>query len=310
MNNQESGFIVVKNVKHSYQGGKLALDDICLDIGVGLVGLLGANGAGKSTLMRIICTLLEPTSGEVSVGGYDVVNQRQYVRKMLGYLPQEFGAWRLKRVQEVLDILASLSGMKDKRSRKQRIEEMLELVGLTDVANRKVNNLSGGMLRRLGVAQALVHDPKVIIMDEPTIGLDPEERLRFRKLMADLSRDRVILLSTHIVADLGSSCSNLILIDNGKIEFKGSPAELITQAEGKVVELEVAQGSKEELELQETLEVVTRRSYNGKSTFRGVLRSGDIPNGSNTAQNITLEEAYLAYTLNQGREMPDKTHVN
>ena len=188
------GIIVAENLRHVYRGGTVALDDVNLQIGTGLFGLLGSNGAGKSTFMRIICTLLAPTQGRVTVRGLDVVSDRRAVRKLFGYLPQEFGAWRLQRVEEVLNTLALLSGLDDSKARKKRIAEVLASVGLEKVADRMVKQLSGGMMRRLGVAQALVHEPKVLIMDEPTVGLDPEARCRFGQLMTDLARDPVILL--------------------------------------------------------------------------------------------------------------------
>lgn len=309
MQNQDNSFIVIKNVRHRYGSGTLALDDVNIDMGVGLLDLLGSNGAGKSTLMRIICTVLEPGQGQVTVGGYDVVRDRNEVRKLLGYLPQEFGAWRLQRVEEVLDTLAILSGMRERKKRRDRVREVLELVGLGDVGARKVHKLSGGMLRRLGVAQALVHDPKVLIMDEPSVGLDPEERLRFRQLMAELARERVILLSTHIVADLGSSCSDLVLIHSGRVEFRGSPLELIARADGKVIELAMEPGSTPEAELPESFEVVARLAQNGQKVLRGVSRDGDIPADARPADNITLEEAYLAFTVNQGRAVAESELV-
>jgi ABC-2 type transport system ATP-binding protein len=250
------GFIVAENLGHVYRGGTVALDSVDLQIDKGLFGLLGSNGAGKSTFMRIVCTLLVPTQGRVTVGGLDVVAERRKVRTLLGYLPQEFGAWRLQRVEEVLDTLALISGLRDARIRKQRIAEVLESVGLEKVADRKVKQLSGGMVRRLGVAQALVHEPQVLIMDEPTVGLDPEERLRFRQLMSKLGRDRVILLSTHIVADLGSGCSDLALIDRGKLQFRGTPAALITQARNKVCEVSVAESA--EADISALMEIVSR----------------------------------------------------
>ena len=277
--------IVADGVRHVYKGGTVALEEVNLKIGTGLFGLLGSNGAGKSTLMRIICTLLVPTAGKVSVDGLDVVADRRRVRNLFGYLPQEFSAWRLQKVSEVVDTLASLSGLDDAKARKKRVGEVLESVGLTKVAHRKVKQLSGGMVRRLGVAQALVHDPKVLIMDEPTVGLDPEERLRFRQLMAELGRDRVILLSTHIVADLGSGCSDLALLDRGSIEFRGSPAELVARAVGKVVEVSVSETA--EAAVSEQLEVVARRVEGGQIVLRGVLK-GDVPD-TRPVEDITLE---------------------
>ncbi|MHC4910916.1 MAG: ATP-binding cassette domain-containing protein, partial [Planctomycetota bacterium] len=235
--------VSVEGVRHVYKGGTVALDGIDLQFGTGLFGLLGPNGAGKSTLMRIMCTLLVPTAGRASVLSYDVVDDRSAVRSHIGYLPQEFGAWRLHRVQEVLDTLARLAGMNDKSARRQRVEDVLKQVGLQDVADRKVKKLSGGMVRRLGVAQALIHEPDVIIVDEPTVGLDPQERLRFRQLMAELGQNRTIVLSTHIVADLGSSCNDMALIDAGKIVYRGSPAKLVEEARGRVFEVLVTGGA-------------------------------------------------------------------
>ncbi|NQY36282.1 MAG: ATP-binding cassette domain-containing protein [Alteromonadaceae bacterium] len=309
MLNSNNNNIIVKNVKHVYNDGTIALEDINLEMGGGLYGLLGSNGAGKSTLMRILCTLLEPTSGEVTVGGHNVINERHEVRKLLGYLPQEFGAWRLHRVEEVLDTLASLSGINDKKVRKQKIKEVLALVGLSEVSSRKVGKLSGGMLRRLGVAQALVHDPKVLILDEPTIGLDPEERLRFRQLITDLSSERTILLSTHIVSDLGSNCSNLVLMDNGIIEFTGSPAELIAQAEGKVLELTLYSSQGGSNEPPESFEIVARQTYQDKNVFRGVSRDENAPEGACIADNVTLEEAYLAFSIDKGRDVTSSEDI-
>jgi ABC-type multidrug transport system ATPase subunit len=295
--------IVAENLGHVYRGGTVALDGVNLEIDAGLFGLLGSNGAGKSTFMRIICTLLAPTRGRVTVDGMDVVANRRAVRNLLGYLPQEFGAWRLQCVEEVLDTLAMLSGMKDGKARGQRIAAVLASVGLEKVADRKVKQLSGGMLRRLGVAQALVHEPRVLIMDEPTVGLDPEERLRFRQLMTDLSRDRVIVLSTHIVADLGSGCSDLALIDHGKLQFRGSPSELVALARNKVCEITVAETA--EADAGERMEIVARTFKNGLVTLRGVIKEGAGPAGARLVEDITLEEAYLAFMAGRGRHVEE-----
>ncbi len=301
----DNNHISIRNVSHTYPNGKAALAGINLDIGTGLFGLLGANGAGKSTLMRIICSLQAATAGDVTINGHDVRTERRAVRQQIGYLSQDFGAWHLYQVRETLDTLAMLSGMSDKNTRAARIDKVLEDVGLSKVADRKVKKLSGGMLRRLGVAQALVHEPRVLVMDEPTVGLDPEERLRFRKVMSDLSQERIIILSTHIVADLGSGCSDLALIDKGKLEFSGSPVELIERAKGKVLEFNVSPN--DELQLSDELEVVARTAAGGKVMLRGVLK--DAARGSRfqgtPAERITLEEAYLAFVINQGRQLDD-----
>ncbi len=291
--------IRVEGVRHVYRGGTRALDGVDLEVGTGLFGLLGPNGAGKSTLMRIVCTLLAPTSGRVTVGGFDVVSERRAVRRLLGYLPQEFGAWRLQRVEEVLDTLLVLSGARDRAARARRVAEVLAGVGLDGVADRKVKKLSGGMVRRLGVAQALVHEPRVLVVDEPTVGLDPEERLRFRQLMVNLGRERLIVLSTHIVADLGSGCTDLALIDRGQVVFRGSPAELVRRAHGRVLELCVPASS--EAEAAARMEVVSRSADDGRVTLRGVASGGAPPAGATAAGEVTLEEAYLAFMADRGR---------
>jgi len=291
--------IVVDGVRHVYKGGTVALDGVDLEIGTGLFGLLGPNGAGKSTLMRIICTLLVPSDGRVTVGGHDVVRDRRAVRTLFGYLPQEFGAWRLQRVEEVLDTLGILSGLRNRAERHRRVDEVLDSVGLSDVSDRKVKTLSGGMVRRLGVAQALLHEPPILVVDEPTVGLDPEERLRFRQLMAKLGRDRVIVLSTHIVADLGSGCEDLALIDRGKVCFRGSPANLIERANGMVHEVTV-EGIRE-AELSPDLEIVSRSVDGTHVKLRVVCAADQAPSGAAPGTDVTLEEAYLAFMAARGR---------
>ncbi len=292
------GRIEIRGLRHVYKGGTVALNGVDLSFGTGLFGLLGPNGAGKSTLMRILCTLLVPTEGRVSVNGHDVVAARDAVRESLGYLPQEFGAWRLQRVEEALDILALLAGISSRSERHQRIHKVLEEVGLAKVADRKIKKLSGGMLRRLGVAQALIHEPKIIIVDEPTVGLDPEERLRFRKVMADLSQDRTIVLSTHIVSDLGSSCNDLALIDAGKIEFRGSPAQLTEQAKGRVFEVDLEPGAALS---GGGYEVIATTRVEGKVRTRAVATTGALPAGARAVEKPTLEEAYMAFMAARGR---------
>jgi len=290
----------VRKVFKSQRRSVTALAGVDLSIGTGLFGLLGPNGAGKSTLMRIVCTLLEPSAGRVRVLGHDVVKERLAVRKLFGYLPQEFGAWRLQRVEEVLDTLAILSGLRDRPRRRERIREVLESVGLDEVGDRKVKQLSGGMVRRLGVAQALIHEPRILVVDEPTVGLDPEERLRFRQLMARLGQERTIVLSTHIVADLGSGCQDLALLDAGEVVYRGSPAALLEAAVGQVFETTVAAHGGEE-SLGEGVEIVSRAPDGVGVRIRGVAPDGALPAGSTPAAAPTLEEAYLAFMARRGR---------
>ena len=291
--------IEVHGLRHRYPGGHTALDGVDLTFGTGVFGLLGPNGAGKSTLMRIICTLLEPTEGRVSVCGHDVRRAPHAARALLGYLPQQFGAWRLHRVEEVLDTLARLSGVVDKKKRRARVAEVLAQVGLSEVAHRKVKKLSGGMVRRLGVAQALVHEPRVLVVDEPTVGLDPQERIRFRELMSGLGRDRTILLSTHIVADLGAGCRELALLDGGRVVFHGSPSDLLGRATGKVFDITVPIAASEAIEQRH--EIVSSSVLGGQVTLRGVA-TGDIPSGATAVPEPNLEEAYLAFMAARGRK--------
>lgn len=297
--------VIVEGISHSYQKDRKALDNINLDMGPGLFGLLGANGAGKSTLMQIISTLMVPSQGSISVAGYDVVSHRFQARQHIGYLPQHFGAWPSYTVEQALDVLASMSGIADSKHRKKRVVDTLESVGLSEVAKRKVKKLSGGMLRRLGIAQAIIHNPSVLIMDEPTVGLDPEERLRFRQLIAELSRDRVVILSTHIIADLGSTCSKLALIYEGKLEFMDVPESLVSQAKGKVKEVICSPEQLQVLDADDSFEIVSRTFEGDRSVLRGVSKRDMTVANAIEADNITLEEAYLAFTLSKGLKLPD-----
>ena len=296
---QPGSSIEIDQVSLAYKKNQPVLKDVNLSLGTGFFGLLGANGAGKSSLMRIICTLQKPSSGKVTVCGYDTVDECLEVRNCIGYLPQAFNAWRLHRVSEVVDTLARISGMK-KDERKQKVEEVLESVGLTEVADRKVKKLSGGMVRRLGVAQALVHDPLVLVVDEPTVGLDPEERNRFRQLMTELGRERTILLSTHIVADLGTGCAQVALLDNHQIAFQGSPADLIQQSAGYVYQ--VAGNSEQDLDMEAEFEIVSREGRGDSATFHVVVDSPDtVPSNASPVEHPSLEEAYLAFMAKQGK---------
>lgn len=232
--------IEIQNLSKRYPNGNKALDSVNLTIDSGMFGLLGPNGAGKSTLMRILVTLLEPSEGMVLVDGLDASKHRHEIRKMLGYLPQDFRFFSNLTTFEFLDYGARLSGMKDSRIRKNAVGQMLETVGLYEARDRKANKLSGGMKRRLGIAQALINDPKIIIVDEPTTGLDPEERIRFRNLLSTISaNDVIIILSTHIVADISSTCRNMALLSNGKVAFNGSPEDLVSSSKGKIWQMTV-----------------------------------------------------------------------
>ena len=227
--------IKIENLSKVYPNGYYAVKNLNLEIPNGMFGLLGPNGAGKSTLMRILVTLMKPSSGKVTFDGYDLAKNRREIRSMLGYLPQDFSFFSKLKTYEFLDYTARLAGMKNGAARKKAVDQMLEEVGLFEARDRNANKLSGGMKRRLGIAQALINDPKIIIVDEPTTGLDPEERIRFRNLLSNIStRDVVIILSTHIVGDISSTCDNMALLNRGSLAFTGSPEELVKQAEGSV----------------------------------------------------------------------------
>lgn len=225
--------ITITNMSKIYNHDVHALKNINLEIESGMFGLLGPNGAGKTTLMRILVTLMKPTNGVAIIDNLDLQKDRAAIRSMIGYLPQEFSTFSKLKTNEFLDYAARLSGLKDKRKRDIAVDQMLESVGLYEARDRQANKLSGGMKRRLGIAQGLIGNPKILIVDEPTTGLDPEERLRFRNLMAEMSRkDMIIILSTHIVGDISSTCTNMALMNRGEIAYKGSPDKLIEQARG------------------------------------------------------------------------------
>lgn len=233
--------IEIHGLSKIYPNGKHALSDINLVIENGMFGLLGPNGAGKSSLIRILVTLLTPSEGNVSVNGYDLMKDRGEIRKMLGYLPQDFRFFSKLKTWEFLDYAAGLAGISSKRIRHEKVDEWLDKVGLFDARERQANNLSGGMKRRLGIAQALIGSPKIIIVDEPTTGLDPEERIRFRNILSELSQqDIIILLSTHIVGDISSMCRDLALLNEGMLHFTGSPETLIEKARGHVWQVQTA----------------------------------------------------------------------
>ena len=227
--------IEIQNLSLSYPGGFKALDDINLSISDGMFGLLGPNGAGKSTLMRIMVTLMQPSMGRVLVDGKDIGKHRKEIRTMVGYLPQDFRFFAKLKSWEFLDYAARLAGMNSRKERLIRVDEMLESVGLFEFRNRMANKLSGGMKRRLGIAQALIAHPSLIIVDEPTTGLDPEERIRFRNLLSDLGRsETIIILSTHIVGDISSTCNQMALLNEGSLIYQGTPDQLVQQASGFV----------------------------------------------------------------------------
>jgi len=231
--------IVIDDLNKLYKNGNQALKDVHLEIESGMFGLLGPNGAGKTTLMRILVTLMKPSSGNVSVDELDLQKDRRAIRAMMGYLPQDFRFFAKLKTWEFLDYVACLAGLRDSKTRKKEVEKMLEQVGLYEARDRNANKLSGGMKRRLGIAQALIGEPKIVVVDEPTTGLDPEERIRFRNLLAEMSqKEIIIILSTHIVGDISSTCNNMALLNNGEVVFNQAPENLIEKAKGHVWSIE------------------------------------------------------------------------
>ncbi|MFI7056646.1 ABC transporter ATP-binding protein [Streptosporangium canum] len=228
--------IEISRLTKTYKGGVRALDGLDLDVPTGMYGLLGSNGAGKTTLMRILAGLLRPTSGTVRVGGHDVTTAdgRLAVQRTLGYLPQSLGVYPDLTARQFLDYIALLKGLDSRPSRRRRIGELLETVALTPDADRRLKGFSGGMLRRVGIAQALLADPRLLVVDEPTTGLDPEERIRFRILLSRLAGDRTVLLSTHIVEDVAQTCRSLAVLAKGRLVFRGEVGELVSRAERRV----------------------------------------------------------------------------
>jgi ABC-2 type transport system ATP-binding protein len=231
--------IEIRSLTKKYgRGGKAttALADIDLEIGSGLFGLLGPNGAGKTSLMRLLAGIAHPTRGSIRVGGNDLGKEsgRRAAKRSLGYLPQELGLYPELTAAQFVDYMAILKGLDDAGDRRRRVAEAIERVALREVANRRIGGFSGGMKRRVGIAQALVNDPRLLIVDEPTAGLDPEERIRFRNLLVELARDRTVLLSTHIVEDIGQTCRDLAVLGRGRLLFRGSPDELAAVADGEV----------------------------------------------------------------------------
>ena len=226
----------IKQLNKTYSGEVLAMDNISISIKSGMFGLLGPNGAGKSTLMRTIATLQKPDSGSVVFNNIDVLESPKEFRSHLGYLPQEFGVYPRITAEQLLNHIATLKGINNKNERKELVDYLLERTNLYDKKNKSVKGFSGGMKQRIGIAQALIGNPKILIVDEPTAGLDPGERNRFYDLLSDVGKDVIVILSTHIVDDVRELCTEMAIMDFGKIVFQGKPQDGINELDGKVFE--------------------------------------------------------------------------
>jgi ABC-type multidrug transport system ATPase subunit len=226
--------LAITDLSHAYASDVLALDHVTLSIPAGIFGLLGPNGAGKSTLMRIVATLQSPTSGSVVFDEIDVLKHPQVLRRTLGYLPQDFGVYPRVSAHDMLDHMAVLKGIPDRPQRKETVEALLHQVGLWDVRKRALAGFSGGMRQRFGIAQALIGNPRLLIVDEPTAGLDPEERNRFLNLLAEIGENVVVILSTHIVEDVSDLCPRMAVMAGGRILLEGAPGQLMADLAGRV----------------------------------------------------------------------------
>lgn len=285
------------NLQKTYPGGVTALNGINLDIPAGMFGLLGPNGAGKTTLMKILATLLEADAGTALLDGVDLLKRPRATRRLLGYLPQDFGLYPSFTAEQMLDYLAQLKGLHQRAERQAQLAALFERVNLTAERQRKLGTFSGGMRQRFGIAQALLGRPRLLIVDEPTAGLDPEERQRFHNLLAEIAADVVVLLSTHIVADVANLCSRLAIIRRGQILATCTPAEALRSLAGRVWEATVARAAA--LQLQGTLKVISSNSVAGQQRLRVLAASA--PGAEFTPGAPTLEDYYFSL-VNQHAE--------
>lgn len=280
----------IQHVGKTYRGKVRGLDDFSLELGPGVLGLLGPNGAGKSTLMRILATITRPTDGRVTWNDTDIVAKPNALRAELGFLPQDFGVYPNLTAQEFLEYIAAAKGI-DARAAKRRIEELLALVNLSDARRRPLGGFSGGMRQRVGIAQALLNDPKLLIVDEPTAGLDPEERVRFRNLLSDLSGERIVILSTHIVSDVEATATHIALINHGRLVVASSPEALLRTVEGRVWEWMVSSAELTATKQRHRISSTMRRSDGVR--VRAVADEAPSPGAQRVAP--TLEDAYLLH---------------
>ncbi|PVM89530.1 ABC transporter ATP-binding protein [Caulobacter endophyticus] len=282
--------LIIENLTHVYGNGVRALDEVSLTIPRGMYGLLGPNGAGKSTLMRTIATLQAPTSGHIRFGDIDVLKDPEGLRRVLGYLPQDFGVYPRVSAYDMLDHMAVLKGIAGRKERKDTVESLLAQVNLWNVRSKAIAGFSGGMRQRFGIAQALIGDPRLIIVDEPTAGLDPEERNRFLNLLAEIGENVVVILSTHIVEDVSDLCPAMAIICDGRIVREGAPADLIRQLDGRIWKKTI---DKAELEdARKAHQVISTRLLGGRTIIH-VLADQD-PGAGFAPVTGGLEDVYFS----------------
>lgn len=294
--------LVLNNVRKKF-GNLIAVDDISIEMENGLYGLLGTNGAGKTTLMRILCTVLKPSDGKIYYNGKDIFEMDGRYRNIIGYLPQEFGFYPNLSVKDYLSYIASLKGL-NKRLTKVRIEKLLEIMGMQIHSSKKMKKLSGGMKRRVGIAQALLNDPKILILDEPTAGLDPMERIKFRNLIGELSKDKIVLLSTHIVSDIEAIAKHIFVMKDGKIIKQGSAFELCSNISYKawIYRCKSDQANKVISKFKDSISFVKE---SGEYVEMRIL-SEDKPDNNAKCVEITLEDVFFYYFRTESGDKYDK----
>jgi ABC-2 type transport system ATP-binding protein len=295
----------IDGVSKQYRGGVWGLRDFNLSLGPGVLGLLGPNGAGKSTLMRILATITRATSGTVTWNGADIARAPDALRATLGYLPQDFGVYPNLTAVEFLEYLAAIKGL-DGPSTRRRIGELLEVVNLAEAAKRPLGGYSGGMKQRVGIAQALLNDPGLLIVDEPTVGLDPEERVRFRNLLSDLSGERIVILSTHIVSDVEATATDIAIVNRGRLIHHAAPEALLQSVAGKVWEVRVASADLPALKQQYLVSGTLRRS----TGVQARIVSAERPAGEAQPAEPNLEDAYLYFITRAEQPAPVRVPVS
>ncbi|MEM7512838.1 MAG: ABC transporter ATP-binding protein [Bacteroidota bacterium] len=282
--------LTITNLSKTYANGVQALKDVNLNIPQGMYGLLGPNGAGKSTLMRTISTLQEADAGSIKLGEIDVLTQKEDVRKVLGYLPQEFGVYPKITAEDMLDHIASLKGLTNKKERKEIVSTLLERVNLSHVKKKRLGTYSGGMKQRFGIAQALLGNPKLIIVDEPTAGLDPAERNRFHNLLSDIGQDTIVILSTHIVDDVSNLCQKMAIICLGEVIAEGNPKDLVDSVEGKIWKMFIDKSEIDQIRADH--KVISTQLKEGKTLIH--VFSENQPSGEFKPSAADLEDVYFS----------------
>lgn len=282
----------IQNLSKVYPNGVKALDDFNLEIGQGMFGLLGPNGAGKSSLMRTIATLQKPDQGSISFNEIDILNDKMAIRKLLGYLPQEFGVYPRVSAERLLDYMAKLKGIASKTDRRKRIARCLEITNLTEVSSKHVSGYSGGMKQRFGIAQLLLNDPQLIIVDEPTAGLDPAERQRFLNILREISTQTVVIFSTHIVEDIKELCTDMAIMHQGRILIHTTPEQAISQLGGQIWCADIQRSALAEYEKQYAL---IAWAYNRDNSLRVRVLADSRPSEYFRPAPARLEDVYLAH---------------